>query len=318
MRRHILTGHTRFVLLDANLVAGYYLPESLSHKKAREIIADLVNSVDKGGSPEVVLYVPNFVIAEVFAVFSRYRFSRSWDRQVKKNMPKGLRQTPYQRIRARFHNDLHNCRLFNQVALDRYHVLATDLISPVDAHFQYYRHRHGGRKNQKRPMGAADHLVIGMGIWLARTHGHDNFAIMTADTRLARILDRAKSVKPTTAEKLGLPEAAGQLGLTYGPDIYPQVIYLGKRDKRQLADFFGQWPLPVKPHPKRESAEIGPADRKLLAQLRKQSGIPRDQLPYTQAFEDICVEFERRTGRAVDRNQAWRAILTIEKSPKRG
>jgi len=314
--KQILTGHTRFCLLDANLVAGYYLPESLKSERARHRIKTIIESIRKGACPEVFLYVPNFCIAEIFSVFARYCWA-TWDGSVKKNLPGGLDQRKYNSICRKFHQDIHNGVVLQQVELNRYHVLATDLINPVDAHYQYHRHHPGGKRYRKQMMSAADHLIIGMGIHLAKIHSRKNFAILTADHRLANILDRAKSVKPNMAQRLGLVDKAQALGLEYGPDIYPQVFHLGKTRDTDLAEYFGEWPLPQRPMRATKSKELRPADVSLLIKLKKASGVPRDQLPYTEAFEDICEEVERQTGRHIDRHEAWRAIGRVEKRPKR-
>lgn len=315
MSKIALTGHKRFVLLDANLVAGYYLPDSLSWKQARPRIENIMNAVRGGGAPEVFLFIPTLCIVEVFAVFSRYSYAK-WDKQVKKAMPGGLDTRAYKGIRTKFSNDLHNGHVLQQVEFNRYHVLATDLISPVDAHFEYYRDR-GGKERHKRMMAASDHAIIGQGIQLSKVHGRDNFAILTADQRFADILTRATSVKQTTAEKLGLAKTAKDLGLKYGPDIYPQVINLAKAKDKELGEFFGEWPLPTKPPTKRPTKALRKSDETLLAKLRLQSGIGRDGLPYTPAFESICKEFEQQTGRKVDRHEAWLAIGRVEKNPKK-
>jgi len=304
------------VLLDANLVAGYYLPESLSSVSARPLIKNIIDAVKNGGSPEIFLYIPNLCIPEVLAVFARYFFA-TWDRQVKKNLSKKLNKADYEEILGQFRSDLHNGKLLNQVELNQYHILATHLISPVDANYQYYRKRTNQKlKRSKKMMGAADHTVIGMGINLSRIHGRDNFAILTADHRLADILIRATSVPHNTAKKLGLLETAKELGIEYGKYIYPRVINLAKITKKELKDFFGVWPLPTEPVNKKPLLKLSSEDCELLAKLREKSGIGRDSLPYTDTFKSICREFERLKGQAVDHHVAWMGIGRIEKRTK--
>jgi hypothetical protein len=315
MSKTALTNHTRFVLLDANLVAGYYLPESLSLVSARPHIQNIIDGVRKGGSPEVFLYIPEICIPEVFAVFARYFFA-TWDNQVRKSLSTKLKKNDYEKILRQFRNDLHYGALLHQVELNRYHILATDLISPVDSYYQHYRTRKNAKRRMRRKMmGAADHTIIGMGINLSRIHGRDNFAILTADHRLADILTRATSVTLNTAEKLGLLKTARKLGLEYGKHIYPRAINLAKTTRKELKGFFGAWPLPLKPIPILN--KLSANDCQLLAQLRKKSGVGRDSLPYTKTFETICREFERVKGQVVDRNAAWKAIGRVEKQPKR-
>ena len=304
---HTIEGHSRFCLLDANLVAGYYLPESLKSKTAAQKIKVIVDSVRRGAAPDVFLYMPNLCIAEVFSVFSRYRFAK-WDTKVKRNLPGGLDKRRYDRLRERFHDAIHNGALIQQVELNRYHVLATDLISPVDAHYEFHRHRPGGKQYTKQMMSATDHLIIGMGIYLAKVHGRENFAILTADHRLANILQRARAVNPNTAKRIGLVSTAKALGMDYGPGIYPQVFHLAKATETELVGFFGRWPVrPTK------ARRLSDGDAALLSELRKESGIPRDQLPYSPAFLDICREAERTTGRPIHPRAAWLAIGRVEK-----
>jgi len=318
MEKSPQVGHMRFVLLDANLVAGYYLPESLSLVSARPRIKNIMDAVRNKCAPEVFLYIPEICIPEVFAVFARYFFA-TWDKQVRKNLSTKLKRTDYDKILKKFRNDLHYGALLYQVELNRYHILATDLISSVDAYYQHYRTRKNAkRRTRKKMMGAADHTIIGMGINLSKIHGRDNFAILTADHRLADILIRATSVKRNTAEKLELLKTAKKLGLEYGKNVYPRVINLAKTTKNELKEFFGVWPLPLKPIIKKPILKkLSASDCKLLAELRKKSGVGRDSLPYTKTFESICHEFESIKGRSIDQHAAWMAIGRFEKKGKK-
>jgi hypothetical protein len=310
------TNYSRFVLLDANIVAGYYLPESLQSVNAKKRVNNIIEAVRKGGAPEILLFIPRLCIPEVFAVFAKHYFAR-WDKTVQKRLPRRLTQNQYERILKKFRNDLRNADLLREVELSRHHILATDLISPIDANYQHYRNRGNARKNRaKRMMGAADHTIIGMGIGLSRIHGREKFAILTADHRLADILTRACSVRRSTAERLGLVKTAGRLGLDWGKDVYPRVLHLTKAKQKELRDFFGVWPLSEKPISKKPLTSISLPDCELLAKLRRQSGVGRDSLPYTKKFEMICREFEKMKGQAVDRNVAWKAIGRIEKKGK--
>ena len=120
-----------------------------------------------------------------------------------------------------------------------------------------------------------------------------------------------------TAKKLGLPEIAKDLGLEYNKYIYPRVINFAKTTKKELQDFFRVWPLPIKPINRKQLMKLTPKDCKLLAELRKKSGIGRDSLPYTQKFESICRKFESIRGQVVNRKAAWMAIGRYEKKGKR-
>lgn len=312
MVENIPSNHTKFILLDANIVAGYYLPESLDWIRARDRITSIVDAVRKQGTPEICIYIPEPCIAEVLTVFDRYRFA-TWDKRVRKRLPHRIDGSRYKKIQSQFMTDLHTGPLLQPVSLNMYHILAAKLISSVDANYEYYRYRKNSKKVQKKMMSAADHTIIGIGIYLSRIHGRDNFAILTADHRLADILTKATSIRKGTAGKLGLDNSAKQLGMEFKPQIYPRVINLAKATKKELQDFFGLWPLPLKPVARESITKLNLNDCRILAELRRRSGVPRDRLPYTDSFEKICREFERIKGRAVDRNVAWLGILRVEK-----
>jgi hypothetical protein len=64
-----------YLLLDANVTAGYYLPRSLDSRRARGRIRVIFDSTRSHASPPV-LYIPNFCIAEVFSVFAKHAFGK--------------------------------------------------------------------------------------------------------------------------------------------------------------------------------------------------------------------------------------------------
>ncbi len=156
-----------------------------------------------------------------------------------------------------------------------------------------------------------------MGIQLSKTFGKEAFAILTADHRLANILTKASSVNRNTAKKLGLIQTAEELGLAYGPSLYPHVMNLVKARKRELSEFFGVWPLPEAAIVPELLTDLTKGDCQLLSDIRKRRGVSRDSLPYTEGFEAICREFERIKGQRVDRNMAWKGMLRVEKAGNR-
>ena len=246
----------KFLLLDASVVVPYYLPKAARHKKVPGRISTLVDSVRKGLSAHLFLYVPNTCIGEVFDVFNRFCWA-SWNPQVRKVFPRGLHGRTYERVRREFREDIHNGRVLHQYELCRYHLLALDLISPVDQYFQHYRDR--GKTKTKRPMGIADLLVAAMAIWLVRIHGWEQFALVTADHRMSDILTKVATrvaSRSATAQKLGLPTRAAELGFQFDSHLYPRVLNLAQARNSDLSHFFGEWPLPTtcKPGPRPRSA----------------------------------------------------------------
>jgi hypothetical protein len=227
-----------YCLLDANLVLGYDLPRALDFTKARERICVLVDSVRSGQSTHF-LYVPNFAIAEVFSNFAKYSFGR-YNRQLKKNC--GTIDTRiYQKLCDQFHHDIHNGRLFYQVELNRYHVLGVDLVAPIDHYFKNQR-----KQKFSNPAGTFDQLIVAMSVHLGHIHGIDKVVLLTADTRLAQVVEKCRrKISPNTIERLKLTRAQDVAGKAFSPNIFPEAIHLSKCGKYDLARLFGRWPLPV-------------------------------------------------------------------------
>src|SRR3989304_10364101 len=116
-----------YILLDANVTAGYYLKRSINSIKAFERITNIFNSVRSGGTNHF-FYIPNFCIAEVFNVFMKHAYSR-WNNHLKK---KGtIDKRIYEKLVHQFEADIHNGRFLYQYELSRYHILAINLVAPI-------------------------------------------------------------------------------------------------------------------------------------------------------------------------------------------
>jgi len=226
-----------YVLLDTNVTAAYYLPRSLASKRAAERIAILFDSVRAGGSTHF-FYIPNFCIAETFSVFMKHAFGH-WNRQVKKGT---IDKRVYNSLVQQFESDIHNGKFLYQYELSRYHVLATNLVAPIDHHYQHTR----GRKRQHVPMGTFDHLIVAMGVHLVHIHGSDNVVVVSADDRLTRILDLCRrGIPANTVRKLKLEIARRVTGRPFSPDLFPRALNPKSATKAELATVFGTWPLAI-------------------------------------------------------------------------
>ena len=227
-----------YLLLDTNMILGYYLPRSMNHVKARDRIKNIINSV-RSGKSDHFFYLPNICIAEAFSNLAKYSFGQN-NRHVIKNG--GTIDTRvYQSLCNQLQKDIHNGKLFYQLEVSRYHVLAVDLIAPIDHYFKIGR-------NQKyvRPAGTFDQLIVGMSVHLAHIHGQENVALLTTDTRLANLVKKCRQDIPeATKEKLKLHRANDVAGKDFGPDIFPEALHLGNCSNKKLLETFGQWPLPV-------------------------------------------------------------------------
>ena len=305
----------RFLLLDSSVIAAYYVPESaLRFKHLAQRAAELIGAARHDSSRHIRLLVPNICVAEVFSTFAKYRFG-GWNPQVKRTID----YVTYWGARLRFHNDLHNGRLFQQYELSRYHNIACDLISPVDHKYEFYRSR--GKKIGKKPMGAFDHVFIAMGIELAKTRGRDSVLLVTADRRLGHILGRARSIKRRSAASMGLIRIAMDLGIEYGPDLYPQCINLATAKEADLKASFGKWPLCTPPAPaprrKRRRGTLTDQQKETLIRLyRKLATESADSLSYSDEFEIVYDAFVAETGLSLDRHAVWKELVNLRKRKK--
>jgi hypothetical protein len=145
----------------------------------------------------------------------------------------------YRSAHSKFRKDIHNGALFYQYELNRYHILALDLIAPVDKYKKFYR------TERVRSMGASDLLVGAMGMHLTKIHGRQNVVVLTSDRRMDAIFGNAcPRLNRNTAKMLGLIEKAQELGFgEWSRELYPYVIDLERCVDAKLLEFFGEWPL---------------------------------------------------------------------------
>lgn len=226
-----------YLLLDSNVTAGYYLPRSLSSKRAQSRIQIIFDSV-RSRQADHFFYIPNFCVAEVFSVFMKHAFG-AWNRQVKKK-GKTIDKRVYEHLVGQFQDDIHNGKFLYHYELSRYHILGIGLVAPIDHYFKVRKKKNG------KPMGTFDHLIISMGVHLAHIHGVDNVKIITADHRLTDILEKCRNrIHPSTIKKLKLTIAEDVTGRPFSSQIFPQGINLASSSDSELRGIFGAWPLPL-------------------------------------------------------------------------
>jgi len=228
-----------YCLFDSSVIAAYYCPSTTRSKKLVKRARNLIESVRSGESKHF-FYIPNFCIAETFSVFMKYAYS-NWNRSRNSG---SLHGKTHNMIRAQFQNDIHNAHLFYHYELNRYHILAINLVAPIDHHYKLYRKK---KKRGQNPAGTFDQLIIAMGLHLVKIHGRNNVVIITADDRLARIVDKCRLPIPISARnRLKLKDAAILTGIPFKPESFPLVMNMAKITKTKLKETFGAWPLPLK------------------------------------------------------------------------
>lgn len=232
-----------YILLDANVTAGYYLPHTLDYLKAANRVEILFDSVRSKGSDHF-LYLPNFCVAEVFSVFAKHSYGK-WNQQVKKKGGQ-IDSRVYESICKQFEKDIHNGKLIYHIELSRYHVLAIDLVAPVDHYFKMDR-----KKKWVNPAGTFDQLIVSMGIHLAHIHGPDNVCIISTDNRLVNLVKKCRAKIPEeTVKSLKLNKAKEIAGNKFSKDIFPRALHLGRCGESELREVLGEWPLQVQRHRK--------------------------------------------------------------------
>ena len=235
-------GQSIYLLWDASVIVPYYVPAASKNKtavKRSRIILDAI----RHHRLNAFCFMPSIVVAEVFTVLDKQTYS-GWDSQVfrcygSRESGSHLDRRTFKRVREEFRRDIHNGALFYQYDLNRYHILALDLISPIDKYRKFYR------RKKVYSMGASDLLISSMAIHLAKIHGRENFFLLTADERMVNILGRVcPKLNASTAASLGLVTMAKKYGFgSWTPGLYPRVLDLERAKDEELKNVFGSWPL---------------------------------------------------------------------------
>jgi hypothetical protein len=300
---------SRYVLLDANVIAAYYAPDTLDKKPAAaERVTSLIDAVRKLVRDDVKLLAPSICIAEAYTVLSKHAHPE-WRglRKRKRDVKGAIHARTYKKLRAALTSDTQNARLIESIDINRYHVLARHFIAPID-HNTFIPGRDG--KGRTSEMGGTDQLIIGMGIWLARLLGRERFCILTADYRLWKVLRRAAKVTPAQAEKWGLLAVADEIKMPWSTHVYPCALHVENSTDADFRAFFGMWPI-VKPSPPPRGArqQPRPEDLDVLVNFYRSLSTPRDRLPYTDRMRQLARSFAKHMGRDVTEAEAWRLLL---------
>lgn len=301
----------KYLLLDANMLAGYYAPETLNRQAADAgpRIKTIIDSVRKGCTTDLRLLVPEICVAEAQTVLSKHA-NPKWKgkRAGKRSDPQSIDMRKYRRIAKNMAEDLHGARLIESIPIQRYHVLAKHLITPVDHHT---RIPNAAGTDHTKAIGGTDELICGMAIWLNRFLGGDRLLVVTADYRMAKVLSKARKLTKKQIEDWGIRKKAEEsIGFAWDPGIYPQALYLPSATEKELREHFGSWPLPTrKAKPKKADRPFTKREIGVLLDLYRGIGIARDRLPYTEAMTSLTRQFNDATGRACDKEAVWTLMM---------
>lgn len=290
-------------ILDANILAAWLVPSSINRPEVQVRAANLIESRIEHYWPSIRLYVPGIVAAETQAVLDKYRLC-TWTGPIKKDPSRRVTQGAYLRAQSRL-NELMQSRRIERLDHQADHVLATQLVSPVNASYQFRRRRTtttvpATKKLIPQPMGAADCLIIGTAISLGMRLGSENVVIATADPRLADVVRKLRKMKFKKAHELRLDAVARRLGTVWTPQLYPRCVNLRSATPQELAQAFQAWPLPT--------GQWVPAldetflklqhEEKLIEIYKRHKSATRlgvDKLPYTPEIDAIRIDMVNET-----------------------
>lgn len=297
-----------FLLLDANVLAGYYAPQTLnkSSEPAAPKIDIIIDSVRKGCSPNLRLLTPEICVAEAQTVLSKHA-NPTWRGVKKSDHPQRIHGKSYAGIVRQMHADLHGARLIESIPLQRYHVLAKHLITPIDHHLHLRKRDGTGCLSE---LGGTDQLICGLAICLARTLGQARVVVLTSDYRMAKVLEKAQKIRDNQASVWGLREfARDRIGFDWSREIYPGVLYMPKASESVLRRALGSWPLPTKKRSPRRPRPPTATELAGLVQRYKAIGIARDRLPYTEHMVRLTREFNDGTGLSLSEGEVWQSLI---------
>ncbi len=301
----------RYILLDANLLAGYYAPQTLNatSKPSKEKIVNLIDSVRIGCASHVRLLTPEICVSEAQTVLSKHANSKWKGKKSKSGDPQAIHGKSYKAMVKKMRADLHGGCVIESIPLARYHVLAKHLITPVD-HNLHIKQRDGIKAVKE--MGGTDQLICGMAIWLTRLLGQERLFLFTADYRLHKVLEKARKITPKQAKAWGIVDVAkDNIGFEWSSSFFPQHVYLPQATDKQLRTIFGSWPLPTKlKKTMKTSRSVKKAEIEQLLQLYKDKGIGRDRLPYSSHMKQLTQQFNLTTGHKLSEGEVWTHLLS--------
>ena len=297
----------KYVLLDANVIAGYYFPQTLKYKIAAERIKTIIDSVKKVNSQNIKLLAPDICIAETFTVMSKYA-NTIWKNKPKKKIKESIHKKTYNSRREHFKKDIHNGKVIEVVDIHRYHILTKHFVSPVD-HITPSLQK-GEIKNTINELVGMDQLIAGMSIWLSMLFGRERIILLTSDYRLAYILRKGRNVTTKQAKDWGFLEISQELDMEWSQDIYPNVIDLANDEEKVLRKYFGAWPLLTKAAKLRKTKRVTKKNIEKLIELYRSINIPRDRLPYTKEMDRLTKIFSTATGVVLSNAEVWALLMS--------
>jgi phosphate/sulfate permease len=204
-------------LFDASAAVCFYTE---ARPRAKDVIQRVLELRE---SLPCILYIPNLCIPEVLNALTKLKYEPE-------NLRDRVNRVEYDSCINKFKRDVHWGRLFYPYDLNRYHILAVDEIIPFE--YEVKREPRPNKDKKYDRLSAFDILVIAMASELAYTHGVNNVALLTGDSRMKRVCEAMRITPPKDRKRRRLSGFFADIPAQRWPipsvfDIYhddPQLI----------------------------------------------------------------------------------------------
>lgn len=317
------TDPTTHVILDANVLVTALSPKLHNNPEVVLRSKALLNAVVDNGWLPLRLHVPSICLAEAQCVLDKFRHCE-WSGPVFRNPSLRLTSREYNQASLKLAAIAHS-RQIHRLEISHDHLRIVPLVSVVNQKYQYRRRRRSSvglataPRQVAQPMGAMDCVIAALAIEMAAKIDCDSVILVTADRRLADIMDKCRRLPERKARSLSLPATAHAAGFRWHSGIYPRCINLARTNDIELADVFSGWPLPARPVQPRILSDLTDTERRLLFNMNQEqqatSGVGPDSLPFSPELDRLQVAFAQRTGIYLRKAEIARQLLAWRKNP---
>ncbi len=298
------------VVVDTNILAAGFCPITHKDDTVKKRSQILIKSICETNWPNIRLYAPGICIAEALGVIDKYKYC-TWSGELKADPSKQLSDSDYQSVLSKL-NDSVKIRKIVQIEHEPDHVLFSNLISPVNAFFPL---------ESQGPMGATDCVIGAFAILMKTRLSCNRVILVTADSRLASVINKCRSLTKAEAESLKLIETSRVCGIEWSQEIYPHCINLKDISEGELVKYFLGWPLPTCQFNFRPYDDLLPEEAMSLCQIwraisREYSGLNNnpDNLPYTLALDDLRTRLAVKSNILMSNEDIFHRIVNWRKS----
>ena len=296
------------VVVDANILAAGFCPITHKDETVRQRSEILIKSICEADWPFIRIYAPSICIAEALGVIDRYKYC-TWHGELRADPSKQLSDSDYQEVLSRL-NDSVKSRKIVQIEHEPDHILFSNLISPVNAFYQL---------GDSNPMGATDCVIGAFAILMKTRLFCKRVILVTADSRLASVINKCRGLTVAEAKSLKLMETSTICGINWSPEIYPECINLKDALEEVLIKHFLGWPLPTSKNNYKMSEDLLPEEAVSLCEIWRdissEYGIKSDKLPYSLALEDMRTRFAVKSNVLLSNEDIFRRIVNWRKGP---